>query len=591
MQDTKTTDPTTPSVLCDLDYILNSEPIPQSDHMLQHEVQKRVREKSTDTILVSATAVWWVYPIRENGQRSWKLDWEGLSEEFRPDTWTPEVVQEIVRVAKGHRHPGVRVRYLEALWNNHREIGVRRGDIINDIGRAHSEWGAIQVESDSIIYEGIEHLSRARELASLRNNTPEANDIDSIFEKIFSRAVEKTDFITCVLVVRAMDGADRIPRSISEVTSTTWHYDLLTMAGGEISPQDAVRLIDTAYSVCKWVDSSIDAHPYHQTAVSILVKAAREQLASESGNGLLATTFAQNAVARGHQTGFPEAEMRPLHALLRRANHAAVNEMKEIRVEVPISDEMRAQLDRDKEALIELASTDPTAAFIRAALLNLPERSSGTTGLFLVDKLPGFYITGDRSGGSVTPERRAMQELRINVEGVYLPIFAEQLRAILQALGVEQLIGAITGSAAADGTDTAGIETGLYAFAEGRHTEASYVLIPQIEPLLRNLLSKANGRVTRVGNGGQFEVMLGSLVEQVEEGAPTIGYWLRAIISDPDGLNLRNNLLHGILPASQVGYVVAVITIQALLLISTLCITPKPEDQDEGSSALPAESD
>lgn len=115
---------------------------------------------------------------------------------------------------------------------------------------------------------------------------------------------------------------------------------------------------------------------------------------------------------------------------------------------------------------------------------------------------------------------------------------------------------------------------GIRAFLEEDHLCAVHVLVPQVEAALRHLLELLGRPVLARGRGGQMRLLL--LGEVLRDDAlerilrtGTVAY-LKVLLSDERGWNLRNAVCHGMLPADAVGPAESDRVVHALLLLGAL---------------------
>ncbi len=116
------------------------------------------------------------------------------------------------------------------------------------------------------------------------------------------------------------------------------------------------------------------------------------------------------------------------------------------------------------------------------------------------------------------------------------------------------------------------IEEGLKAFLEGDHMVTAHLLIPQIEDALRNLLEMSGGSVYKPRRSGGL--LLKTLDEVLRDDIITellgenLSFYLRVLLTDPRGWNLRNIVCHGICPATAFNSDMTDRVFHALLLLS-----------------------
>ena len=97
---------------------------------------------------------------------------------------------------------------------------------------------------------------------------------------------------------------------------------------------------------------------------------------------------------------------------------------------------------------------------------------------------------------------------------------------------------------------------GLYLGYTGHFAVAAHLLVPQIENLVRAHLRNAGEQTSIITDGIEDEIALGALLKKpaLEEVFPDpLPFEFRALLTDPVGPNLRNNLAHGLLDDQTAG--------------------------------------
>ncbi len=116
------------------------------------------------------------------------------------------------------------------------------------------------------------------------------------------------------------------------------------------------------------------------------------------------------------------------------------------------------------------------------------------------------------------------------------------------------------------------IEIGLKAYFDNDYLIAIHLLIPQIEDVLRNLVKMTGGPIYKVGRHGglmlkNFEELLRD--ERVTEVLSSdVTLYFRTLFSDQRGLNVRNNVCHGLSPIETFGPAIADRIFHALLVLA-----------------------
>ncbi|MCG3131999.1 MAG: hypothetical protein FLDDKLPJ_02809 [Phycisphaerae bacterium] len=125
------------------------------------------------------------------------------------------------------------------------------------------------------------------------------------------------------------------------------------------------------------------------------------------------------------------------------------------------------------------------------------------------------------------------------------------------------------------------VERGIRAFVEQDFAVAIHLLIPQIEAAIRNLVIAGGGPVYEVGrHGGTNLRNLDKLLSDsrlVESLTERIALYLRVLLTDQRGWNLRNIVSHGLVGPVAFGSPVADRIVHALLLLARLRERPSNE--------------
>ena len=126
------------------------------------------------------------------------------------------------------------------------------------------------------------------------------------------------------------------------------------------------------------------------------------------------------------------------------------------------------------------------------------------------------------------------------------------------------------------------VSAGLQAFLESNHIVAAHLLIPQIEDALRNLVEMAGGSIYKPNRSGGLslktldEVLRDDIITQVL--GENTAFYLRVLLTDQRGWNIRNTVCHGMAPA---GYFTTDLSDRVLhVLILLGIIRPKESSMD-----------
>jgi hypothetical protein len=124
------------------------------------------------------------------------------------------------------------------------------------------------------------------------------------------------------------------------------------------------------------------------------------------------------------------------------------------------------------------------------------------------------------------------------------------------------------------------IREGLTAWIAGDHVKTVHVLVPQVESALRDLLAALGGVVTKPDrHGGSQKISLGDVLadEKFAQVPEAIRFHMQVLYQDSRGMNVRNELAHGILAFELLGLGLANIVVHSIVLIGTFRLKPAPD--------------
>ncbi len=125
------------------------------------------------------------------------------------------------------------------------------------------------------------------------------------------------------------------------------------------------------------------------------------------------------------------------------------------------------------------------------------------------------------------------------------------------------------------------INAGLQAFLEGNHIVAAHLLIPQLEDALRNLVELAGGAIYKPNSSGGLslktldEILRDEIITQVL--GENAAFYLRVLLTDQRGWNIRNTVCHGIAAAGYFTSDMSDRILHALILLGHI----RPKDSQE----------
>lgn len=322
---------------------------------------------------------------------------------------------------------------------------------------------------------------------------------------------------------------------------------------------------------------------------------AFEGIAKEAA-GLVAIAWLEDLIPRYRAAGLVNDSAR-VERLIRERAEQARGEMKRISVPIDIS---REEMEKWADAVIGsnlqealgriawhcMALEDKTKESLKSMADKAPLVSMLSTAVMGVD---GFteakiYSVEDDFDG------RAMQHAadRFNWRAPFL-YFALNRMKEKYGFDLDQLVAFINEAPFFAPAREALLRDGLAAWLAEDPVKAIHVLVPQVEAACRDLLVALGAPVMRHDpNTGGFEVIgMGAVLSNpvFREGVHNdIRFHLRALYTDPRGLNLRNHLAHGLAHVGLLGMGVANWVVHSILLLAMLRIRQNPKTaSDDGS--------
>jgi hypothetical protein len=134
----------------------------------------------------------------------------------------------------------------------------------------------------------------------------------------------------------------------------------------------------------------------------------------------------------------------------------------------------------------------------------------------------------------------------IQIGSLYRARFFEKLRNTLH-LDADILANQFTRWGYCEADRVKLLKTGFYYYFQGDYIASLHILIPQFEGLLRSLMEKA-GQPVHDPQTGKFFVLSSLLRDETfaSIAGEDLIYWYQMSLSEPVGLNLRNDISHGL---------------------------------------------
>lgn len=143
--------------------------------------------------------------------------------------------------------------------------------------------------------------------------------------------------------------------------------------------------------------------------------------------------------------------------------------------------------------------------------------------------------------------------------------FAPNAQSLLDHLGESPALGV---------SQFAVLHAGMKAYLEGDHLAAAHLLVPQIEAAIRHLVDILGGTLWKPHRGGGLmqknleDLLREELVEMCL--TPNVVLYLRILLTDQRGWNLRNDICHGLTLATSFGRSMTDRLLHAFLVLGLL---------------------
>lgn len=211
-----------------------------------------------------------------------------------------------------------------------------------------------------------------------------------------------------------------------------------------------------------------------------------------------------------------------------------------------------------KEILQKSASLAPLSSMLQKRLMDQDGTVTSTIG-----------STSDDINGNVANQTAQLIQFE---SGVLADVFA-QLRDTY-TIGTDTIVRWLYQSPAFKEDRRAIIEKGLDAYFREDYLASIHILIPQIEEVIRHLLELCGGSVLKKNRLGGYDLRtLDDLLRDhqiVTSLGEDMAIYLRILLTDRRGWNLRNELSHGILPFDAANRPVADRVIHSFLCLAMI---------------------
>jgi len=211
-----------------------------------------------------------------------------------------------------------------------------------------------------------------------------------------------------------------------------------------------------------------------------------------------------------------------------------------------------------EEQVKKLAEVAPLMSILSANIMGNDGRDIATVG----------SVENDLEGRVVLQMAQNLQ-----IESIFLQRAIEEL-AKRFGLGSQELVGELYKSPVFEENRRAIIKKGLDAFFSRDHVTAVHLLIPQIEQAFRQLLILFQRPIFKLNRQGGHDLRV---LDEILRDPAIVAFfseskvaYLRVLLTDRRGWNLRNNLCHGITEPDSIGQATSDRVIHILLILGCI---------------------
>lgn len=524
----------------------------------------------------------------------WQMHWQPLStgtdaagkEHHSPDVAQvdDEVIQQWSNRAATARHALLRARYADLAWEIAR---FRRSELTRraDVAMARTAIdGYLDAVERSLTAEDLYawvYIERALELAVSINDGARVRRAKAVLFRFQAECEARGPHAFWLFDEIAWSQAQAIDLSEHDRAVIVQALERqLTLRSNIAEPQvfDPHLARTAADRLGRWREFSGEKAEARRAA---LTAGAAFEAAAAQASGLTAIAWLSEQATRYRQLGDEESVARVEQAIRDRANDAQ-GEMKRISVPIEVPrEELDAWADKvagetleaglqgfaaaglirrnaSERAVLDVAAQSPLSAHVSISITGRDGFTKATIG----------SVDDDLDGRTV---HHAAQQLS---QGAPFLNIAWQRLKDKHAVNLEQVIEWLSQCPFFPASRLHFIREGLSAWFAGDMVKAIHVLVPQIESALREILAALGGAVSKPDpNGGGFQMIsLGEALshERFKAVPEDIRFHFKVLYQDPRGLNVRNELAHGIAAFELFGLGLANMVVHSLIVIGVL---------------------
>lgn len=531
----------------------------------------------------------------------WQMHWQPLGsatdtagrQHSSPDVTQvdDEVIQEWSNRAVSARHPLLRARYADLAWEVarfRRSELTRRADVI--MARVAVD-GYLDAVERSLTAEDLYawvYIERALELAASISDAARVQRAKAVLFRFQADSEARGPYLFRRFHEIAWSQAEALALSDADRTVIVQTLERqLALRANIADPKVLDPHLARVAADClgQWYEFSGKKAEARRAA---LTAGAAFEAAAAQASGLTAIAWLSEQAARYRQLGDEASVARVEQAIRDRASDAQ-GEMTRISVPIEVPrEELDAWADKvagetleaglqgfaaaglihrnlSERAVLDMAAQSPLSADISISITGRDGFTKATIG----------SVDGDLDGRTVHHAAHQLSQA-----APFLNVAWKRL-SDRHAVDLERLVEYLSRCPLFPPSRLSFIREGLGAWFAGDAVKAIHVLVPQIESALRDVLAALGGAVTKPDpNGGGFQMIsLGEVLnhERFRAAVPEdIRFHFKVLYQDPRGLNVRNELAHGIAAFELFGLGLANIVVHSVIVIGVLRAIGQP---------------
>lgn len=487
---------------------------------------------------------------------------------------TGDVLKAWERRALAARHPFLRYRFADLVWDLAALAGRRR-DVSFARLAIDSVLQGLAAGSFRYPVEGLKASNRALELARMINDPDRAVAVErAIFAYETSHGSDAHEATWGHALELVVQRKSKLPSTEQEDVVAAMEDRLTRLAAGDPHPHTVEAAVLPLAEVYKQRGRGDDVARVLRIYTRLVIAAGRKM------QGMVAASFLDRLHAVLEQYGLRD-DAAALAEEMQLQGRRSVSELKRFSTTVKIpAEEMQAVVNG-----VLLGTTEE--ALVRIAFYFVPDREKAvervqalTVEAPLMADMPKAII--DANGqklamvGSVEDdlEGNLVQHIaqRLQIMAPYLRVTLDEAQRRI-GLDAALVLAEARKSPVFDEDKLSLVEAGLRAYFAGQDAIAIHLLVPQVEAAIRRL-AIISGVMPYKRKKDDLELRsLGSLLGDPQLEAvldPRLALYLRILLTDVRGWNLRNQVCHGLFQAGQVGPVLADRVLHVILLLTRI---------------------